>query len=153
MVNAVKLSLPFIFILTAAAFIIGVINLAPAELGNPYGPHYFPMGVAVLILLLSIVYLLRVFKERHLTHEEDEDIKNVFTRKTLMIIGSAIVFGLIYALIFEPLGYLLSTTLYLGALMFVINGKEKWLRSILSTLIFTFVSWYVFAEMLSISLP
>jgi hypothetical protein len=38
-----------------------------------------------------------------------------------MAIGASIV----YALVFEPLGYVFSTILYLGAVLFIVNGKAR----------------------------
>ena len=151
--TVVKLSLPAVSILTAVVFIIATLNLAQAQLGNAFGPHYFPMGASVLLLVLSVFYFIRSYKERHQEHKEDEDIQAIAQGRTPYIIVGTLVFGVVYALIFDFAGYIIATLLYLGVLMFIINGKSRWLINILTTLIFTFMSWYIFAEMLNISLP
>ncbi|GEK57621.1 tripartite tricarboxylate transporter TctB family protein [Marinococcus halophilus] len=151
--TVVKLSLPAVFILTAVGFIIATFNLPQASLGNAFGPHYFPMGASALLLLLSVFYFIRSYRERHEEHKEDEDIRAVAKGRTPYIIGGTLIFGVVYALIFDFVGYIIATLLYLGVLMFIINGKSKWLINVLTTIIFTFMSWYIFAELLNISLP
>ncbi|WP_250543369.1 tripartite tricarboxylate transporter TctB family protein, partial [Staphylococcus pseudoxylosus] len=60
---------------------------------------------------------------------------------------------IIYAFIFEPFGFLISTILFLGCIMFLINGYKRWLQNILVTVIFSGIAWYTFSQLLDVSLP
>ncbi|MGJ5708507.1 tripartite tricarboxylate transporter TctB family protein, partial [Staphylococcus equorum] len=73
--------------------------------------------------------------------------------KTFIRIVLTIVLTVIYALIFERLGFLISTIIFLGAIMFLINGYKRWLQNILVTVIFSGIAWYTFAQLLNVSLP
>lgn len=73
--------------------------------------------------------------------------------KTLARIGVTIILGIIYSLIFETVGFLISTILFLGLLLFYLNGRKKWLVNIAVTAGFSFITWYGFSQLLGVSLP
>ena len=148
--KAIKLGMPIMMIIISGSFLIASLNIPKATLGNPNGPLYFPVGVSVLMLILSIVYLI---KELKALAEENEDIKELFEGRTLKLIGVTVILGIIYAFIFEKLGYFTSTLIFLGALLFYVNGYKKWLVNTVVTIVFTFMTWYGFSVLLSVSLP
>lgn len=145
-----KLGVPIFMIVLGFVFLIGAIRLPKAALGNPNGPLYFPFGLSILLLVFSIIYLFQEFKN---LDKENEKIKELFSGRVPKLIGFTILFSIGYALILEPLGFLISTILFLGALLFLVNGYQKWLANIIVALLFSFISWYSFSELLGVSLP
>ncbi|MFB5660243.1 tripartite tricarboxylate transporter TctB family protein [Alteribacillus sp. HJP-4] len=145
-----KLSLPLMFCLASIIFMISTITLPQATLGSPYGPHYFPLIVSCLLFILSIIYLIKTWRE---LEKQNEYIVEMMKGRTPFIIISTLLLGTVYALIFEYAGFIVSTLLYLGCLLFIVNGKRKWKANLSTTIIFTFTSWYLFSELLNISLP
>lgn len=148
--KAFKLGLPIFMIVLGIAFLIGAIRLPKASLGNPNGPLYFPIGLSILLLIFSVIYL---FQELKNLDKENEKIRELFSGRTPKLIGFTILLSIGYALIIEPIGFLVSTILFLGALLFLINGFQKWLVNIIVAFVFSFVSWYSFSELLGVSLP
>ncbi|AQQ52213.1 tripartite tricarboxylate transporter TctB family protein [Planococcus lenghuensis] len=146
----IKLGMPVFLVLLSIVFLVGTYNLPKAKLGNPDAPLYFPMGVSVLLLVFSIIYLVQELRR---ANETNEQIAEMLSGRTPLLIGATIALGIGYALIFELLGFLFSTLLFLGALLFVVNGRKKWVANIIVTVVFSFASWYAFSELLGVSLP
>lgn len=148
--KAIKLSVPIFFILFSSVFLIASINLPKASLGNPNAPMYFPAGLSIIMLIFSIIYL---FQELKKLDKENKYIKQMLSGRTPKLIGFTILLGVIYAFVFDRIGFLYSTILYLGGLLFYINGIKKWLVNIIVTIAFSFLSWYAFSVLLGVSLP
>jgi putative tricarboxylic transport membrane protein len=148
--KVIKLGMPIFLILLSCSFLIASINLPKANLGNPNGPLYFPIGLSILMLIFSIVYL---FQEWRKLNEHNESIKLLLEGRTPKLIGLTVLYGAIYALIFEPIGFLFSTVLFLGALLFTVNGRKKVVVNLAVAFGFSFLSWYAFSVLLGVSLP
>ncbi len=144
------MGVPIFLIIISIVFLIGTINLPKANLGNPNGPIYFPMGISILLLIFGIIYFFQELK--HLGND-NEKIRQLFSGRVLKLVAWTIVLGLGYTVIFDRIGFLFSTILFLGALLFVINGVKKWKVNIIVTLVFSYASWYSFSELLGVSLP
>ncbi|MFL0506853.1 tripartite tricarboxylate transporter TctB family protein [Ureibacillus sp. 179-F W5.1 NHS] len=145
-----KIGMPVLMILISVTFLISSFSIPKATLGSPNGPLYFPIGLSVLMLILSLVYLFNELKTLDGSYEK---IKELFDLRTLSRIGVTIVLGIIYALIFETVGFLISTIIFLGLLLFYLNGRKKWLVNIIVTASFSFITWYGFSQLLGVSLP
>lgn len=141
---------PLFFIAVGVVYFFLSINLPEAKLGNPNTPSYFPIMISILITVSSVVYMLNVWRKGE---KKNPDIAALFEKRTLVIIAGTLVLSIIYTLIFNVIGFLYSTLLFLGALLFVVNGIKKWKSNIIVTVIFTYAAWYVFSELLNVSLP
>jgi putative tricarboxylic transport membrane protein len=148
--KVIKIGMPVFLILLSCSFLIGSINLPKANLGDPNGPMYFPVGLSILMIIFSVIYL---FQELKRLHEKNEGIKEMLEGRTPKLIGLTVLYGAVYAMIFERFGFLFSTILFLGALLFTLNGRKKWLVNILVTVISSFILWYAFSVLLGVSLP
>jgi putative tricarboxylic transport membrane protein len=148
--KVIKLGMPIFLILLSCSFLIASINLPKANLGNPNGPLYFPIGLSILMMIFSVVYL---FQEWRKLDEHNESIKLLLEGRTPKLIGLTVLYGAIYALIFEPIGFLFSTVLFLGALLFTVNGRKKVVVNLAVAFGFSFLSWYAFSVLLGVSLP
>jgi putative tricarboxylic transport membrane protein len=145
-----RLIMPIFFFVVGIAFLLATFNLPKARLGDPYGPLYFPAIICILLVVLSIIYFIR---EWRLKDKEMEEVKAFFQGRTPKLIIYTLVLIFIYSFLFERIGFLFSTIIFLGGLLFVVNGKEKWKTNIIVSVLFSFISWYAFAELLQVSLP
>lgn len=148
--KAVKIGMPVAMILISSIFLISSFAIPKATLGNPNGPLYFPVGLSIFMLVLSIVYLIN---ELRTLNEHNEKILALFQGRTMKLIGVTIALGVIYSFIFERVGFLIATMIFLGCLLFYVNGVKKWLVNIVVTVAFSFITWYGFSELLGVSLP
>jgi putative tricarboxylic transport membrane protein len=146
----IKIGMPVFLILVSLTFLVGSFNLPKANLGNANGPLYFPIGLSFLLLFFSVLYF---FQELRTINKENQKVKQMLSGRTSKLIGITVLLGAGYALIFEQIGFLFSTLLFLGALLFVVNGKQKWKVNVIVTVCFSFISWYAFSVLLGVSLP
>ncbi len=145
-----RLIIPTISIVISILFFIGTLNLPKARLGDPDGPMYFPMMVCIFLFIVSVIYFIKEFKH---SYPKSEEIQLLFIGRAPLLIGSTLVLSLIYALIFEKLGFLLSTILFMMAILFIVNGRKKWVVNISVSVLFSLGTWYAFGTLLGVSLP
>ncbi|GAA0438693.1 tripartite tricarboxylate transporter TctB family protein [Lentibacillus halophilus] len=145
-----RLIMPVFLIVLSIGYLILTFNMDQAKVGNPNAPMYFPAMIGFFLLIISIIYLVQEWKKRG---EIIEEVKELVSGRTPVLIGVTVVLIFIYTFLFERIGFLYSTTLFLGALLFLVNGRKHWLQNIIVAVVFSFLSWYSFAELLNVSLP
>ncbi|WP_099159603.1 tripartite tricarboxylate transporter TctB family protein [Virgibacillus ndiopensis] len=145
-----RLITPIIFIIFGGIYLILTFNMTRAKIGDPNAPLYFPALIGIFLVIISIVYFVQEWKQRKETVEE---VKQLFKGRTPFLIIASLVLIFIYSFLFERIGFLYSTILFLTGLLFVVNGRKQWIKNILIAVIFSFVAWYSFAELLDVSLP
>lgn len=147
---AIRYAMPVMFIIGSVIYGTMIIQLDPATLGNPDGPKFFPLFVCAGLLIFPIADLVNVRKQ---IHAKNQDLELIAQLKSFKLIAIIIGICVIYTLIFEHVGYLIATILFMGALMFYLNGMKKWLLNVVVTLVVSISTWYGFTELLQISLP
>ena len=122
-------------------------NLAPFMRRNPIWPSTFPKILSVLGIIAASVILLGLEKSED-TKEAEIDYRRLGEYKT----GQAVLLLMLmvaYALCLRPVGFLLSTTVFLIAGSFIL-GERKWLVMIPVAVIATASVWYLVQEVLGI---
>ena len=123
---------------------------------DPVGPRVFFFGIGILFVIgggFVALLGLRAWKAQkgHMIPSEgspDEEGHPASVLRALTVMGISI--G--YAVLMNPLGYLLSTPLFIvGAL--AVMGERKWGVIIPVALGFTVVFYIVFAQMLNVHIP
>lgn len=141
---------PILSTVVGIIMLISAINLPKSNLGNPDGPMYFPAIIAVILILSGIVYFFQEFKARD---NDFPDFRALRLGKSPLYLLVSLVLMLIYTVLFERIGFLFSTILFLGGLLFLLNGPKKWLANIIIAVAFSFITWYAFGTLLQVSLP
>lgn len=140
-------------VLLGGIYLFATLNLKQQTTGDPLGPRVFPLIVAALIIILGIILVVREV----LTSKENRDIL-LFKlsdegKKVLLRIVITSVLGIIYGFVLDSLGYLISTTLFMIGLMFLVNTLARWKQNLLVSIAFSVVSYGAFAMLLHLSLP
>ena len=120
------------------------IHLAMGKWGRP-GPGFFPFGLAVVLILLSLVLIFRHW-------EKDRTPAPFWPGRTWLrpLLGVAIL--VLYALSFDRMGFIVTTFLFLVIWMWIIE-RLGW-RTILSISTGTTVALYlIFNLFLEVPLP
>lgn len=149
----------------ALAVLIGIVyslqtlRLPKALIGNPWAPMYFPLGIGAVMTILGAALLsssLRSARRRApaATRQDGEPqakpaVDKEFPRLALGTIGLCV----LYAAAFTRLGFVVSTLLFLGAMLFLVNGARRWLTNIIVSVAFTYGTWFAFERLLMIHLP
>ena len=136
-------SVIFSIVYTAAAWM-----LPNASIGDPMAPKYFPLVIGALATVLSAALIYRGTRKK----EAEKKGKAPDTNHWVLI-GGLIICCLGYAVLLERIGFLASTVLFLGAMLFLVNGVKGWKANVLTAIGFSVGIWYVFEKLFQISLP
>lgn len=139
-------------------YTIGAFMMPRAAVGNPVAPKIFPLILGIGLTVLGAMYTAKeykLWKEDQATgvKKEISPEKQAIEDKTNKLIKITATSGVIYAAIFEHAGYVISTTLFIGAIMFAINGKKKWKLNLAVAIIFSVAVYLIFSSLLAIPLP
>lgn len=138
------------------SLVLGVIyffatnNLPESAVADPIGPRAFPYIISTGMVIVGLILTL---KREELTEKNRAVIFDLSTEKELMRdIGYTCVAGIIFGLILDPVGYLISAFLFMTAMMFITNGKRIF-YNISIGLVFAFTTYGLFFGLLEVSLP
>ncbi|ARF17071.1 tripartite tricarboxylate transporter TctB family protein [Sporosarcina ureae] len=141
---------PILATVVGVIMLINAINLPKSNLGNPNGPMYFPLLIAIILIISGIVYFFQEFKARG---NDFADFRALRIGKSPLYLLVSLILMLTYTVLFERIGFLYSTILFLAGLLFLLNGRKKWMSNIIIAVAFSFVTWYAFGTLLQVSLP
>lgn len=123
----------------------------PEDAGfSPVGPRFFPIVVAVGLIALSAAFLARatVAPDVELAEQAAEEDANTDWLRT----GLALVVLFAYALLLDPLGYVLATTLLFAAMARVLGSRDA-VRDVCVGLALAAVVYWAFTQQLGVLLP
>lgn len=114
--------------------------------GSPTGPELWPIVISAVMLLCSAIL---VFKSLKMAPEKDTPVVLWSEGSRRAYISMVILF--IYALVLEPLGFLIATTLmeFVFILWF---SRKKWYWCLLISAVVSGVIYVVFRYVLNVSL-
>lgn len=158
-----------VLVVFSAAYLLYAFFFIPVPaLKQQLGPEGFPKGIGIIMLFLSGMYLLQQYKcicsakeqEKQKQKEAEiekraaiigaeEKIEKKADLKTLGIMLAVMVF---YAVIFERLGYAISTfvVFMIGAIYL---DRKHIVRDAIIAIIASFVLYYIFSDLLRVYLP
>ncbi len=123
------------------------------EIGDPLGPKAFPRLLGAGMIIAAVMLLAEMIKARKAETKSaaPKAAEPHDTGSYKIVVGVAVVTG-IYFVLFEPLGYAVSTGLFL-LLMTNYFNKHKWWTNGLTALLYSFGSYYAFTKLLGVNLP
>lgn len=137
----------------------------PARSSPGLGPSVLPIVVSSGLILCGIILAVAALRHRDTAPSieaellgEDEAVEEALAEledpepipwRSLLVIMAMMV-G--YAMIFVPLGFILSTTLFLTAVTTFVH-PAKWLRNVLFAALLSAGVFYLFRDALSVILP
>lgn len=132
---------------------LGASYLLPrAPMGNPLDPVFFPAGLGVLLTLFGLMLFFRSDRSQIAASlkslKEMSDGEKSITR----MIAITCICGIIYAVLFERAGFVISTFLFLMGILFMTNGKRIVSNFVISAL-FSVGIFILFNHGLGITLP
>jgi putative tricarboxylic transport membrane protein len=133
----------------AAVYLNATEHLPSLEIGDPLGPKAFPRLLAGALILTGIFLLVEIVRARKTAP--------VVTRSgppetgTYLLIAGVVVWTFVYFQIFERLGYIIATSIYLLAMMAYFN-RGKWVANVITTIVFCIASYWMF-KTLGVTLP
>lgn len=127
-------------------------NLPDSFVASSRGHIYLPFGAGIIMLVFGIILFLKnymVVKEKNYTASSSTKKEE----KHYKLILITIILSLVYAFIFDKLGYIISTSLFTATMLFILRGTKKWLSNVIISVAFSLFIFYVFGNFLQIYLP
>ncbi|MBP0941182.1 tripartite tricarboxylate transporter TctB family protein [Pseudomonas alliivorans] len=112
---------------------------------EPVGPRAFPL---LMLGLMGIALLYMLIRPTPIVHSEDEP---PLDRETLVKIGICIALLLVFAGLFEPLGFILSSIL-IGIPMARLYGG-RWVPSVVVVILMSVGLYLLFDKAMDVPLP
>ncbi len=138
---------------TAAAF-----ATERATIGNPIEPILFPMMLGIGMILCGLVMIqtavakIKSDPAALVPFHLERDAAGKIPRDRKLIVATCLA-GIAYAVLFEPLGYVIATVLFLGFMLFLFRGASHWKSNILIAVLFSLCVYLLFTKLLTIPLP
>jgi putative tricarboxylic transport membrane protein len=149
------------FLVLSVAYFIGTLSI---DSFSPFGnrgldSQSIPQVLALLLFGFSIMKIVlgvrKINKERSLGNKDDSVSRvHIKINKKLIL---CIALLAVYALLFDPLGFIISSCLYLFSMIFMLSAKEKRTKMLLFLIPFSIIVpvliYVLFSSVLGVILP
>lgn len=134
----------FLFVVSVFGISMSFISHKDFNVEWKLSPYLFPLIISFFLLILSISIIMQGLKD-----ESEKKEKSKIDIKSLLIFG---LICILYLLVFNFLGFVLSTIILLVLLMMFL-GERRWWFILLVSVISSLVIYLLFAKYLSVMLP
>lgn len=144
--------------LIIAIFGLTILILIPIQINqvnnqHNMGPSFFPKILAISIIIFNLIFIVGKiigfyrFRKNNEASTDDSHKQSIHHFKVLLVLGISIS----WIVLNELLGFILSTFITILISM-IIMGNRKYIQIILVPLLFTGITYFLFVELLNISL-
>ncbi|WP_232697154.1 tripartite tricarboxylate transporter TctB family protein [Brevibacillus daliensis] len=137
-----------IFAIIGVFFIVESTKISTSAYGSQVGPNIFPMGLGILLVLLSLRLFYETLRYTEAPKKETGTYQTYQTKRFVLILLCTI----LYAILLESLGYVISTFLFLLACFNLIE-KGKWWPPVIVAAAFSGGVYFVYVDLLQGTLP
>ena len=139
-------------LILAGVYFYATQKLPSLEIGDPLGPKAFPRLLGIGLIVTAIVMLFEILRARKAAPAQAASPAEAADRRDAPLIVAAVaVWTFLYFLVFEPLGYVIATTIYLLVLTAYFN-RGKWMANVLTSVLFCIGSYLMFTKVLGVNL-
>ena len=138
-----------IIVLTAVYF-YATQQIPSLEIGDPLGPKAFPRLLGIGLLVTAGLLFAEMWRAKKNGTQENAAQK-AEERGHYKVIAAVVVWTAIYLAVFELLGYVISTAVYLIVLTAYFN-RGKWVANVLTAVLFSVLTHVMF-QALGVTLP
>jgi putative tricarboxylic transport membrane protein len=133
-----------VFLVVGMFFIVGSRSISQSSYGSNVGPNVFPFGLGLILVLLALIVIYQA--RRQAGTAKEKGVRN-YKRFGLLLLTT-----IVYVFVFESLGYMISTFLYL-VFLFQLMERKRLLVSILISALFSCSVYYVYVMVFQGTLP
>lgn len=134
------------FVYTLTTFL-----LPDARIGITYEPKIFPAILGISLLLLGTVLIVQEI--RLLAKDKEHLTKVSFIGEEQKNILFTLLNGFLYAVLFDRIGYVFATFIFLNIQLFIFRGKKTWKSTLVISVIFSVVAFILFNTLMGVYLP
>ena len=137
-------------ILITIIYLWATTQIPTLAIGDPLGPKAFPNLLGIAMLIAAGIFGLEMWKDRAKNaSKEPEPIP--FEKPVMVVLAGVTVLTALYYFIFNELGFIVATSLYLLPMMDYFN-RGKWIANNLSAVGFSILIYVLFVK-LDVNLP
>ena len=138
-------------VILAVIYLYATTLIPTLAIGEPLGPKAFTRLLGIAMLIAAGFFALELWRARGNDTGKNEPAEPQFEPGVVAVLLAVAVWTGCYYLVFEKLGYVLATTLYLLPMMMWFN-RRRWLANIVSAVLFSGFTYWLFVE-LEVRLP
>lgn len=140
-------------IVFAGLYFWATAQIPSLEIGDPLGPKAFPDLLGIGLLLTAGLLFLEMRRNRAASAERDERSPEQAReeRGHFLVIAAVTIWTALYYAVFEHLGYMLSTMIFLLVLTAYFH-RGRWITNILTAVLFSVLSYAFFVHGLGVTL-
>lgn len=142
-----------ISIVFGAVYLFMTLRLPDVSVGDPIGPKLFPLLVGLGALLCGILLVVNEIRVNRAARNDVITVDLSSRRELYGKIGLTILAGIIYGFLLDPVGYLISTFVFMTFILSLVNSLKRMVENIALSLGFSVTTYVVFAILLKLSLP
>jgi len=129
-------------IIITVVYLYATTLIPSLEIGDPLGPKAFPRLLGICLLIAAGLLFVEMWRDRKAKPVQDE----LAPWRHVGVIVAVTAWTGVYYSVFEKLGYIIATALYLIALMAWFN-RGKWIANILTVVLFSILSFVMFVKL------
>lgn len=134
----------------AALYALGIAVIPGMMISDAVGPRAYPTLLLIVLLVVGVMLAFEGIREKDWTSSR-RAFSDFMRNEATTFIGSGISI-LAYFLLFEPLGYLISTALFLMISMVLLHRGRRWI-AIVVAIGFTLATHVLFVDIFGTQLP
>jgi putative tricarboxylic transport membrane protein len=141
-------------VIGAVVYLSADSRLPQLQIGDPMGPQVFPALIGLGLLGSALLLMVETWRKRRPGGAEPRPHSNqgVKELRAWLILIGMVLWTALYYWAFEPLGYLLSTLVYMFVLLACFNRGRWWVNAACAVG-FTLAAYAVFTRLLQVALP
>lgn len=147
----INLVTSIITIAVGLTYMIMALNFPNATVGRPLEPKIFPVILGIAMTILGFALLIDELIKNSKSKDK-ETIKLSFGNNGKKI-AITVINAIAYALLFNILGYVLSTIIFLEVELLIFGGLKSWKISTIVSVIFSIIAFLIFNTFLGLYLP
>jgi len=151
MVLTIQVISDLFYLVLALAYGIGALSLPEAMFGDPWAPRVYPLIIAGGMAILSVVLLVGELKKQR-NGKADAAVRFSIDSDG-MIVAFVTAASLLYTFLFNRLGFILSTFLFMESIMLFISKAKKMLWPTVIAIVFAVAVYFGFVNLLGVTLP
>jgi putative tricarboxylic transport membrane protein len=137
-------------LIVASIYLYATTQISVLEIGDPLGPKAFPRLLGIGLLLAAGMLGLEIWRDRKKVALQPE-APAPFDFRVIAVLAGVVLWTGGYYLVFDKLGFVVATSIYLLPLMVWFN-HGKWIINILSAVVFSGLTYLLFVK-LDVNLP
>lgn len=135
-----------------AVYFYATSQIPTLEIGDPLGPKAFPRLLGIGMLITAAMLFGEIWRARKTEPAASTSPSQPESRRHYAVVAGVVAVTFVYFLVFEKLGYIIATAIYLTVLTAYFHPR-KWMSNVLTAVLFSIGSYVMFVKLLGTTLP